>query len=315
MISSDVSEGARKELKAVFNEIVEVPVIDVKVPQKRKGDKDYDAKIPFFSKAFTKLNALKLTQFEKIALLDADQLCVANPDNIFKIDAPAGICTSLLRAADSAQHGQPLTQKHFESCYKEAGIRGCTYLLKPSEADFEKAIKILTVKPKIVQYKVAKEDTMSVFSGSKSAFAVLDDSDDEGDFQPVKASHAAPKAKTVRTLTAEELATTKFEDDVPEPTYPYTVLNLESAPLGFAYGENKKSMMGPDEMFFADFFKNQWKHLHNKFGHTSWKKNEASPVFMHFTSDQPWKRSADWPDYEVRALAINFYMFMSIVMS
>ena len=46
----------------------------------------------------------------------------------------------------------------------------------------------------------------------------------------------------------------------------------------FAYGENKKSLMSYDEILFTDMYRNQWKHLHNKFGHTSWKKNETAAV-------------------------------------
>lgn len=297
LVSSDVSKEARTLLASVFDQIVEVPVIDVKVPQKKKNDKNYDSKIPLYSKAFTKIHALNLTKFEKVALLDADQLCVANPDSIFKVDGPAGICTSLLRPADAAAHGEAVPQKAFESCYKEGGIRGCTYLLVPSEAEYKRALDIITTKAKVIQYQVTKQDTMSMLVGKKSKFALLDEDEDNNDEE---AQDESGPRMVVRTLTAEEVAASRFDDETPEPevTYPYEVLKLDTAPLGFSFGENKRSMMGYDEIFFADMYKNQWKHLHNKYGHTSWKKNEAAPVFLHFTTAAPWKRDQDWTDYE-----------------
>lgn len=295
MISSDVSAKARELLKQVFDEVVEVDVIDVKVPQKRRDNKHYNEKMPFFPKAFTKLHALKLTKFEKIALLDADQLCAAHPDAIFQVDGPAGICTSLLRPVDGAHHGLPLTHKQIDSCYKESGIRGCTYVLKPSQAEFDRAIKTLTVRPKITELKVAKEDTMSLFSGTKSAFAALDSDDDDDDVVETKSNQRT--TKVVRDMTPAEIADAKAQQG-PKPDYPYKTYEIEAAPMGFAYGENKKSLMSYDEILFTDMYRNQWKHLHNKFGHTSWKKNETAPVFLHFIGAYPGSRTDDWPDYE-----------------
>ena len=45
---------------------------------------------PRFQRVFTKLSVMKLTEYEKVVLLDADMLVVRNVDEIFGFRAPAG---------------------------------------------------------------------------------------------------------------------------------------------------------------------------------------------------------------------------------
>ena len=45
---------------------------------------------PRFQRVFTKLSVMKLTEYEKVVLLDADMLVVRNVDEIFGFQAPAG---------------------------------------------------------------------------------------------------------------------------------------------------------------------------------------------------------------------------------
>jgi hypothetical protein len=314
LVSSDVSEKARKLLSLVYSKVVEVPVIDVKVPLKRRNDKKQDAKLAWISKAFTKLNALNLVEFEKVCLLDADHICAANPDAVFKVTAPAAICTALLRPNDAAAHGQVVPIKTFDAAYRDLGFRGCTYLFRPSATEFARAVKLLAVKPKKAPQVLIKQDAFQMMkSKNDSKFSMLEsDSEDEEDTVAVKAAKAAAAAAAAEAEaaaakaaagSAEAIAAAEeFEaaTRVAEPVYPYTVYkNTELAPLGLTY-EPKKTQAGVDEAFFADLFKGQWRHLHPRFGHPSWRKLEAGPqgsALMHFAADLPWAREQDWPDY------------------
>lgn len=309
LISSDTTPEARALLAEVFTKVVEVPVIDVKVPLKNKQDKKAVVKHDWLGKSFTKLHALNLTEFQKIVLLDADIICVSNPDNIFNVNGPAGIFTSLLRPSDAAMHGQIVTPKIFTQAYRDNGIRGCTYVLKPSTNDFERAINMITVKPKVIQYVPKNEGIASLLGKNDSAFALLGDEDEEEEESaaPVKAAPAPARPTEVAPECYDEEALKAFEDMVVK--YPFTVYKSAAAPLGFAYGDKGKSLMGPDEMLIADMYKSSWRHIHARYGHPSWRKNEASPqgsVFMHYTTDCPWTRTQDWPDYEAwDAVAMN----------
>src|SRR4051812_7271047 len=45
--------------------------------------------------AFTKFHAIRLVQFDRVLFLDADMIVRRNSDHLFKLNAPAGIFSSL----------------------------------------------------------------------------------------------------------------------------------------------------------------------------------------------------------------------------
>lgn len=304
LISSDVSADAKAQLSKLFDEVIVVPVFDVKVAlpprMKHQSEKEVEDKNRLFSHAFTKLHALKLTQYEKIALLDADTVCISNPDSIFQVTAPAGICTGVKN--DNTQHGKPIDVKVIEKCYKEAGFPGNTYVLRPNMVDWERAIKLLTVKVKITSVQIVQTSGAAALAaqrkkaGGSSAFAGFDDDDDDDDENEEREEQTqqAPREDIVVTtkyLTKEDIAMAKFDDDKVEKKreFPFEIFELpEQAPLGFSY-EGRKSNMNQDECLFVDLYLKQWKHLHPRFGLLSWKKNKPVPkntpetVFLHFT--------------------------------
>lgn len=78
MITPAVSMGIRSLLESVFTAVVTVDVLD-------SGDSAHLAlmKRPELGVTFTKLHCWTLTQYSKCVFLDADMLCVQNPDDLF----------------------------------------------------------------------------------------------------------------------------------------------------------------------------------------------------------------------------------------
>ncbi|XP_050718632.1 glycogenin-1-like isoform X4 [Eriocheir sinensis] len=78
MIAPAVSPAIRSLLEGVFNKVVVVDVLD-------SGDSAHLAlmKRPELGITFTKLHCWTFTEYSKCVFLDADMLCVQNPDDLF----------------------------------------------------------------------------------------------------------------------------------------------------------------------------------------------------------------------------------------
>jgi len=89
-VSSDVSEEANDTLRKIYNEVIYIDAI--KTENKRLNERsDVD-------ELFTRFNALKLddvaltgSKYNKIVLLDSDILPLRKYDDLFQLEAPAGI--------------------------------------------------------------------------------------------------------------------------------------------------------------------------------------------------------------------------------
>ena len=92
MVTEDVSEVAREQLCALFDQVVSAPMISYRC-KPLKTDKQrrlYD----WVSDGFTKWACLSLTQFRRVCFIDADKVVLANCDHIFELPAPAATFSS-----------------------------------------------------------------------------------------------------------------------------------------------------------------------------------------------------------------------------
>lgn len=145
LVSADVSAAARSSLGLLFDLIVEVPLISGKaVHQEWKrytsGATSNQRKLyGWIDHSFTKFHVLALTQFERVCLLDADQLCVgSNPDSLWASNVPAGVCSTIADARSNEQYaGRLLTPSQVEHSLSSYGMKGCIYLLRPNLAHFD----------------------------------------------------------------------------------------------------------------------------------------------------------------------------------
>ncbi len=92
MVTDDVTETARAQLRLVFDEVVRVPVISY--PCKPLKTEKQRAMYDWVSDGFTKWACLGLTQYRRVCFIDADKIALANCDDIFALRAPAATFSS-----------------------------------------------------------------------------------------------------------------------------------------------------------------------------------------------------------------------------
>ena len=92
MVTNDVSEAARAQLRLVFDEVVQVPVISY--PCRPLKTEKQRAMYDWVSDGFTKWACLGLTRYKRVCFIDADKIALANCDSIFKLRAPAATFSS-----------------------------------------------------------------------------------------------------------------------------------------------------------------------------------------------------------------------------
>ena len=135
MVTHDVPEAARRQLGLVFHHVVEVPYLETLALQ--KYSERFDAMYNYWlDRCFTKVAMFALLEYEKVIFLDADMLPMENPDALFDIPAPAGICSSVREASENARlHGMPLPRLLIDESLKNGqghyGVRGCLLIMKP----------------------------------------------------------------------------------------------------------------------------------------------------------------------------------------
>ena len=94
MVTPDVSQVARADLKTEFDSVIEVPYMSL--PEARIAHRP-DVR-PVYARTFTKLNCLNLLQYNKILLMDADMV-VVRPEiySLFALEPPAAVFFGCLR--------------------------------------------------------------------------------------------------------------------------------------------------------------------------------------------------------------------------
>ena len=90
--------------------------------------------------SFNKFHCFTLTNYSRIVMLDADQLCLKNPDELFKLSPPAGICSfysELNNTIQNRHHGQKVPNADIRRSYeRQWGIRGCLFMIEPDSKVF-----------------------------------------------------------------------------------------------------------------------------------------------------------------------------------
>jgi hypothetical protein len=212
MVTQDIPQFHRDQLATLYDRIIEVPYLQVPIVMKQGFlFKEYYRK--WIDRSFTKFNVLTITDYDKVALIDSDMLALSNPDEVFLVQTPAGICSTI--TDDTQWHGKNLSEDIVQGSLEEYGMRGCLWLLKPNMSDYD---------------HIRKE--------------------------------------------------------------------LESLTV---YGD-KNRRIAPDELYMTKFYKNDWHHLHKRYGHNSWKIEELTdevPVFAHFVTAKPWNSIKKWPDFKI----------------
>lgn len=158
MVTPDISEQARKDILTIYDEIIEINYIEIK-PENIRHKVIGIRKI--YSKSFTKINCLKLTQYKKIVFIDADSIIV-KPEffSLFNLKTPAGIyrgCTKLFTNdgiekfnklyCNEIRHGKKIDPKFIDesTCKDDAfiGVESAILVLKPNIKDYNGMIEMM----------------------------------------------------------------------------------------------------------------------------------------------------------------------------
>ena len=132
MVTEAVCARSRRLLKNVFNRVVEVDVIRTGDPRGKLGVLDKQER-EIYSQQMTKSNLFRFTEYKKVLYLDINVYLIRNIDELFELDAPAGISSLVESAAQEAWHGLRLPRENaIRALQLSRGIRGCLMLLKPS---------------------------------------------------------------------------------------------------------------------------------------------------------------------------------------
>ena len=146
MVTPEVPQEARDVLARAFTRVVAVQPITARALQRPTKRPCFDGMYQWLDSCFTKLEALGLVEYEKVVFLDADMLACSgqDPDALFELPAPAGICSSVKDAANGEWHGKRLSAELVETALRrDYGIRGCCLVLSPDPAKLEEARQML----------------------------------------------------------------------------------------------------------------------------------------------------------------------------
>ena len=141
LVTPDVSAQGQKTLRKWFDEVREVPYIEM--PLKTTESR--------FQKIYTKLNILRLTEYDKIVYIDADLFPIRNFTHLLTLPAPAAnndIMPPANLLTPPARHGERLSERE-TSCNlpRFAGINAGLMVLEPSEKAFQDMMRDLPNTP------------------------------------------------------------------------------------------------------------------------------------------------------------------------
>ena len=81
--------------------------------------------------------------------LDADMIALKNPDELFQLPTPAGICTGVSGKREEVVqkelkwHGKRMNERILEDSLKVWGIRGCLYLVEPNYRHYKEMLQVI----------------------------------------------------------------------------------------------------------------------------------------------------------------------------
>jgi lipopolysaccharide biosynthesis glycosyltransferase len=142
-------------LNELFDNVIMVDIIDREYVTKKY--KRFGEMYNWLNKSFTKFRIFELTQYEKVAFLDADMIAMENTMGAFDYDVPAGICTSI-KAKDQNKMNNKLVPKSLvlESLNTDYGMRGCFWIVKPDRKEFINMLRFLNQYTKKTGQKFGK---------------------------------------------------------------------------------------------------------------------------------------------------------------
>lgn len=130
MVTPDVSVPAMKLLRKLYDRVIKVQYIKTRVKSALRGKK-YRREDMWMEYSLTKARMLKLTEYDKIVWLDADSLVLNNIDELFELQTPAGVCSSIRN--HDYWHGSKIPELEIEnSVDNNYGVHGCTMVLTPN---------------------------------------------------------------------------------------------------------------------------------------------------------------------------------------
>lgn len=168
LVTKDVSFKAKEILKKFYDKVIEVEYI--RFPNWRTKIQKYRKYLDY---VFTKFHCLELTEYDKVALIDADAVMLNNSDHIFTLNTPAGVLLenkSLFltyneageyvlpkdgkiewykKLCDCCGHGKIIPKEITDRVLKDrknSGIAGGLMLLKPKKGKLDKIIEDLNTK-------------------------------------------------------------------------------------------------------------------------------------------------------------------------
>jgi lipopolysaccharide biosynthesis glycosyltransferase len=154
MVTHDVTIEGKEQLKKVFDKIIEIPYL--KYETKPLRTKKQFEKYPWVNIGYTKWNALNLTDYDKVLLIDADKIVHSNLDHLFELQAPAGTFSSpwslphkkngMFNPYKNVKHGGTITPFMIEMGLKNSFVApGTMILLEPSYNDFNKYCNMMNI--------------------------------------------------------------------------------------------------------------------------------------------------------------------------
>jgi len=159
MVTDDVPFETRAQLqRPIFDHIIEVPYV-TRPTRPFKAKKQAELYSGWIDRSFTKWNCLKLTQYNRVILVDADVVAVTNCDDLFELRPPAacysnpwaypwqtgGVKNPYCREACDLPHGARVPATQIEEALRTKSFVGwgAMVLLEPNMERFEAFIAML----------------------------------------------------------------------------------------------------------------------------------------------------------------------------
>lgn len=140
MITPGVSKIAQRALETGFDRVIRVPSAKYRTRLLPGQNQRHRYSWAFLSRVFTKWRCLSLVEYALVCFVDADIAFAKNPDDLFKLRAPAGSFVNPWRSDDRyygwPTHGDTVRNETIRCAMREqAGfvVFGSLVLLEPDE--------------------------------------------------------------------------------------------------------------------------------------------------------------------------------------
>lgn len=152
LVTPDISEKSRHQLKKFYTQIIEIPYI---IPSKTIFSSEANER---FMNVFTKLQVLSLSSYSKILLLDLDMIVCKNIDHLFLLTPPAACLKHFY-----VPYGKPIPPNMICKNNKLINtINAGLMLLKPDPSELEKIKTSIIASDQINQFKYPEQDYLSL---------------------------------------------------------------------------------------------------------------------------------------------------------